>query len=120
MGRLVALGHVAARWYPGSSRMLAAAQCRAGDYENAVRTFREAVVHYRLRADDWLLLAIVHHRLGDDEEARRCLGTATKWIEAANHEQLNDPASTRPSWGDWHERICVPLLRKEVETLINN
>jgi serine/threonine protein kinase/predicted Zn-dependent protease len=118
MGRLVALGHVAARWYPGSSRMLAAAQCRAGAHEDAVRTYQEAAVHYRLRADDWLLLAIAHHHLGNAEEARRCLRTAIGWIEAAGDELLNDPASTRPSWGDWPERICVTLLREEVETLL--
>jgi hypothetical protein len=83
-----------------------------------VRTFQDAAVHYRLRADDWLLLAIAHHHLGHAQEAKRCLGNAVQWIEQADRRQLNDPAGTQPGWGDWHERIWVPLLRREVEALL--
>jgi tetratricopeptide (TPR) repeat protein len=118
MRELIPVGHVAARWYAGSSRMLAAAQCRAGDCEQAVRNFQEAAIHYRLRADDWLLLAIAHHGLGDVQEARRCLGKAVQWIDQAHGQKLNDPAGTQPGWGDWHERIWVPILRQEVEGLL--
>jgi serine/threonine protein kinase/Flp pilus assembly protein TadD len=120
MGRLVPVGQVAARWYPGSSRMLAAAQCRAGAYEQAVRSFREAAIHYRLRAGDLLLLALAHHHLGDAEEATGCLSKAIQWINEANRQQLSDPASTRPSWGDWPEPISVPFLRQEVESLLSD
>jgi eukaryotic-like serine/threonine-protein kinase len=118
MGQLVPVGQVAARWYPGSSRMLAAAQCRAGDCEEAVRTFRLAATHYRLRADDWLFLAIAHHHLGDAAEAQRCQSKALQWIDQADLRRLNDPAGTQPGWGDWHEPIQVPLLRREVESLL--
>jgi tetratricopeptide (TPR) repeat protein len=119
MAGLIPVGQVAARWYAGSIRMLAAAQCRAGDYEGAVRNFQEAAIHYRLRADDWLLLAIAHHELGHVQEANRCLGKAVQWIDQAHGRQLNDPAGTQPGWGDWHERIWVPLLRQEVDSLLN-
>jgi tetratricopeptide (TPR) repeat protein len=119
MARLIPVGKVAARWYAGSIRMLAAAQCRAGDCEEAVRNFQEAAIHYRLRADDWLLLAIAHHELGHAQEAKRCLGNAVQWIDQAHGRKLNDPAGTQPGWGDWHERIWVPLLRHEVEALLN-
>jgi tetratricopeptide (TPR) repeat protein len=119
MGRLIPLGEVAARWYPGSGRMLAAAQCRAGEYREAVRNYEEAAIHYRLRADDWLLLALAHHHLGEDEQAQHCYLTATQWIEEANGRQLGDPASTLPAWGDWHEPICVQLLRQEAESVLN-
>jgi tetratricopeptide (TPR) repeat protein len=119
MAGLIPVGQVAARWYAGSIRMLAAAQCRAGDSEEAVRNFQEAAIHYRLRADDWLLLAIAHHELGHVQEAKRCLGNAVQWIDQAHGRQLNDPAGTQPGWGDWHERIWVPLLRQEVEALLN-
>ena len=118
MSRLLPIAQVAARWYPGASRMLAAAQCRAGQYAEAVRTFQEAATHYRLRADDWLLLAIAHHHLGDSAQARRCFDTATEWIRQADRQHLDDPASTRPDWGDWHEPIWVPVLRREVKSLI--
>ena len=119
MSRLQSIAQVAARWYPGASRMLAAAQCRAGQYAEAVRTFGHAATHYRLRADDWLLLSIAHHHLGDSAQARRCFDTATEWIRQADRQHLDDPASTRPDWGDWHEPIWVPVLRREVESLLN-
>ena len=119
MAELIPVGRVAARWYAGSIRMLAAAQCRAGNCEDAVRSFQEAAIHYRLRADDWLLLAIAHHELGHAQEARRCLASAVQWIDQAQGQKLNDPAGTKPGWGDWHERIWVPLLRQEVETLLS-
>jgi tetratricopeptide (TPR) repeat protein len=118
MGRLVAVGNVAARWYPGSGRMLAAAQCRAGEYEEAVGSFKDAATGIRLRADDLLILALAHHHLGDDVEAHRCYRSAVEWIDEANDQQLSDPAGTRPAWGDWPERIYVPLLRAEVESLL--
>ena len=117
-GRLVPVGQVAARWYPGSVRMLAAAQCRAGAHELAVQSFRETATHYRLRADDWLMLAIAHHHLGQAEHARESFEKALQWIEQANGRQLNDPAGTQ-GWGDWHERIWVPILRREVENLLD-
>jgi tetratricopeptide (TPR) repeat protein len=119
MSPLLSVGQVAARWYPGSIRMLAAAQCRAGMYKEAVRNFQEAATHYRLRADDWLLFAIAHHHLGDADQAQRCLGTALEWIRQADRQQLNDPAGTQPGWGDWHERMWIPLLRREVESLLH-
>jgi serine/threonine protein kinase/uncharacterized protein HemY len=119
MGRLIPVAKVAARWYPGSGRMLAAAQCRAGAYKESVRTFQEAAIHYRLRADDLLHLAMAHHHVGDAREAIGCLSKAIGWINEANGQQLGDTASTRPAWGDWPEPICVSLLRKEVETLLN-
>jgi tetratricopeptide (TPR) repeat protein len=118
MGELIPLGHVAARWYPGSIRMLAAAQCRAGAYQEAVGNFQQAALHYRLRADDWLLLAIAHHHCGDAAQAKHCQGQAEQWIHQADRRRMNDPAGTQPGWGDWHERIWVPLLRREVESLL--
>jgi tetratricopeptide (TPR) repeat protein len=116
MGQLVPVGEIAARWYPGSSRMLAAAQCRAGSHREAVRNFKDAARHYRLRADDWLLLALAHDNLDEAEQARQCYDKAQQWIHQANRRQLNDPAGTQPGWGDWHERIWVPLLRDEIES----
>jgi tetratricopeptide (TPR) repeat protein len=116
MGELVPVGHVAARWYPGAIRMLAAAQCRAGNHAEAVRGFEDAATHYRLRADDWLLQAIAHYHLGDTDQAQHCLNTALEWIHQADRRQLNDPAGTQPGWGDWHEPIWIPILRREVES----
>jgi tetratricopeptide (TPR) repeat protein len=118
MAVLIPLGQAAARWYPGASRMLAAAQCRAGAYEEAVRNYQQTAIHYRLRADDWLLFAIAHHHLGNADQAKHCFSTALEWFHQADRRQLNDPAGTQPGWGDWHERIWVPILRSEVEALL--
>jgi serine/threonine protein kinase/Flp pilus assembly protein TadD len=118
MSTLVPLGKVAAGWYPGSCRILAAAQSRAGAYEEAVRNFQEAATHYRLRADDWLLLALAHHHLRDNDQAQRCLRKAIHWIDEADRQQLSDPAGTRAAWGGWPEPISVKLLRAEVEALL--
>src|SRR5882724_6666643 len=73
MARLLGPGRVAALWYPGAGRILAAALSRAGAYAAAVACFDEAARHYRLRAEDWLFLAMAHHRRGHTEEARTCL-----------------------------------------------
>jgi serine/threonine protein kinase/Flp pilus assembly protein TadD len=118
MGQLVPVAQVAAGWYPGASRVLGAAQCRAGAHQEAVHSFREAASHYRLRPADLLLLAIAYHHLGEAHQAQRCLSDALQWIQQADRRELNDPASTQPGWGDWHEPLYVPLLRREVEELL--
>jgi tetratricopeptide (TPR) repeat protein len=118
MARLVPVGRVAAGWYPGSGRRLAAALCRAGAHDEAARCFQEAATHFRFRAEDWLFLAMAHHRRGHAAEAQHCLTKATQWINEADHAQVYDTAETQPAWGDWHERIVIPLLRQEVEGLL--
>jgi serine/threonine protein kinase/tetratricopeptide (TPR) repeat protein len=118
MARLIPVGQVAAGWYPGGVRMLAAAQCRAGAFAEAADSFQAGAMHYRLRANDWLLLSVTHHHLGDAVQARRSFQTALEWIDAADRRELNDPAGTQPGWGDWLEPLYVPLLRQEVESLL--
>jgi serine/threonine protein kinase/Flp pilus assembly protein TadD len=118
MARLVPVGQNAARWYLGSGRRLAAALCRAGAYDESIRYFHEVERHFRLRGEDWLFLAMAHQRLGHADEAQRCWAKATQWIDEADHQQLDDPAGTRPAWGEWHERVVVPVIRREVEGLL--
>ena len=98
--------------------MRGAALYRAGRYDESVRCFETAAKIYRLGAWDWCFLAMAHYRLGHAEEARGCLVEAARWIDEANREELDDPASTRPSWSGWHEEAEYPLLLREAEALL--
>jgi serine/threonine protein kinase/Tfp pilus assembly protein PilF len=116
--RLAPLARVAAPYWHFGSYVHAAALYRAGKYDEAVRYFEASAKTFRPRAWDWSFLAMAHHRLGHAGEARRCLGEAVSWIEAANQEELDDATGTRPGWGSWHERVVYPLLVREAEALI--
>jgi len=118
MGRLVPVGRVAARWHPGAEGILALALHRAGSDDEAVRCFTEAAKFSRLRAKDWLFLAMSHHRLGHTGEAQRCLARGIGWVREADSRKQGDLDGTQPVWGGWHERVGAPLLLREAETLI--
>lgn len=117
---LVALARVAAPWEHGSVRCLGAALYRAGQYEQAVDCFRAANRITHPAARDWLFLAMAHARLGQHEEARRCLTRADDWIAQADQLDANDLSGTRPSWNRWFERTEVEVLHREAVTLLDN
>jgi len=118
MARLLPLTRVADPIWHWGTWVRGAALYRAGRYEESVRSFETAAKMYRPRAWDWCFLAMAHHRLGHAEEARRCLVEAARWIDEANREELDDPTSTRPGWGSWHEGVVYPLLLREAEALL--
>ena len=118
LDQILPVARVAAHWYPGSIRVLAAAHYRAGQYEKAVEHFQQAARVYRFRAWDWFFLAMAQHRLGRAEEAQRCLAKAIAWMGEADRQKLDDVGGTRPAWGDWHDPLIVPLLRRETEALV--
>jgi tetratricopeptide (TPR) repeat protein len=95
-----------------------AALYRAGRYEESVECFEAAANIYRPRAWDWSFLAMAHHRLGHDDDARRCQTEAARWIDAANRQTERNSRSTEPAWGNWHEPIVDPLLLQEAEELL--
>ncbi len=117
---LVALVRVAAPWQLGSIRCLAAALYRAGRYEEAVNCFGAAARVARPVAQDWLILAMAHSRLGNHEEARRCLARADDWVVQADRPEANDISGTRPTWGRWFDRTEIDILRREAVTLLGN
>ena len=61
---------------------------------------------------------MAHHRLGQAEEARRCLVEAANWIDEANRVQVDDPTTMGPRWGNWHESVVYPLLLRETAALL--
>jgi serine/threonine protein kinase/Flp pilus assembly protein TadD len=118
MTRLLPLTRVAAPLWHWGTWARGAALYRAGRYEESVRRFEAAAKMYRPRAWDWSFLAMAHHRLGHAKEARRCLAEAARWIDEANRQELDDPTSTRPAWGGWHEAVVYPLLLGEAKALL--
>jgi serine/threonine-protein kinase len=117
---LVALARIAGPWEHGSVRCLGAALYRAGQYEEAVDCFRAAARLTRPAAREWLFLTMAHARLGQHEEARRCLARADNWVVQANLPDTNDLSGTRPRWNRWFERTEVEVLRREAMTLLGN
>jgi tetratricopeptide (TPR) repeat protein len=118
MNRLIPLARVAATHYVGSVRMLGSAQYRAGQYREAIESFEEAAKLGRVTPFDWYFLAMAHYRLGHADDARRMLANAAAWIDKADHRDPNDLSGSGPSWGGWDEKVTVPMLRSEAETLV--
>ena len=65
----------------------------------------------RTTGREWLWPALVHHRLGHADEARRCLDRAARWIE--QHEE--DAAFLKPPWPD---RLEMEVLHREAQATI--
>ena len=101
--------------------MLGAALYRSGQYEESIQCFEDAAETFRPRAWDWSFLAMAHHRLGNANEARRCLLGAERWITEANTHPSDDISDgTNAGWGSWNEKVTYPLLYREAELLIES
>jgi tetratricopeptide (TPR) repeat protein len=99
-------------WYYAGT--LGAALYRAGRFDEAVRRIEGA---NKLQGkggvpQDWLFLAMAHHRLRHAEQARKWLDQAVRAIKQA------DPKKP-PTGARWSERIEIQLLRREAQTLIH-
>jgi tetratricopeptide (TPR) repeat protein len=86
---------------------LGAALYRAGRFEDAIRRLEEGV---QLRAgqglpQDWVFLAMAHHRLGHRDEARR-------WLDRFQHYQPS--ADVSQFWSE----LEIRLLRGEAEAVV--
>jgi len=107
---------VAARrsaWYLSALGM---AHYRAGQYEQAVARLEESNrLGWNQVADaqNWLLLAMCHHRLGDRERAGEALSRAVELTRLASPNVAGGPARALPP--DW---AGIELLRREAEALV--
>ncbi len=100
--------------------VLGTAQYRAGQFEEAVRRLNQS-----LSADlawegaylNWPVLALAHHRLGNDEKARQWLDKTTRRAEQMaqdlNKEPVGFPRSVHPT--DW---LQLQVFLREAEGLI--
>jgi tetratricopeptide (TPR) repeat protein len=89
----------------GNERLLGAALYRGGDLAGALKQFEKSESQYS-RTWDWLFRAMIHHRLGDAANARKCYDAAVRQL-----------SSERPM--DWKERVEVQTLKREVEHLLH-
>jgi serine/threonine protein kinase/uncharacterized protein HemY len=110
-------GFASRQWHAGAWTQ-GAALYRAGKYAEAARAFEASAKVFRPRAWDWAFRAMAHHRLGEGEEAKRCLAEAVRWVEEAERHKGDDLSGTRPAWIGWDERIVYPLLVREAEALL--
>jgi Flp pilus assembly protein TadD len=92
---------------------LAAAQYRAGNFEEALQQLKEAIDLDQQGGSVGaeLFLAMTQHQLGAKDEARQWLDKASQQIE---HDA--DPANKEPP--AWDEKLRRHLLRSEAQALL--
>jgi tetratricopeptide (TPR) repeat protein len=100
-------------------RLLGAA-CYRGGHPEAARKLLARVYPEGRRGPDWLWMALASHAVGQDEEARKDLAGAVRWIKEANPPNPDALAVAVPRWSDWRERVLVRVLRQEAETALLN
>jgi Flp pilus assembly protein TadD len=97
---------------------LGAVLYRAGQNEDAVKQLDEAIKLHRQGGTpgDWLFLAMAHHRLGNDQAAKKWLDQAAAWLERVSPEKLKaNPLAQRLPW----DRVLeMDLLRKQAEAAL--
>jgi tetratricopeptide (TPR) repeat protein len=85
---------------------------RAGRFEEAIQRLNESIAARNGDGifQEWLFLAMAHHRLGHAAEARQWLDKTIQWAEQkqADAEPLT-----------WLQRVQLQLLRREAEGLID-
>jgi eukaryotic-like serine/threonine-protein kinase len=101
----------------GGERIVGAALYRAGRFEQALERFKQSHKVFQPRAWDWLLLAMIHSRLGHPSEARRYLQQADEWITEADKES-SATGKEGPSWMNLTERPTIRILRREAEAVV--
>jgi WD40 repeat protein/Flp pilus assembly protein TadD len=98
--------------------MYGAALYRAGRWAEAVEQLHKAMELHGQDgiAWDWLFLAMAHHRLGQDKEARSWMDKVVNGPGDATHEApLDIPNYNGPAW---IPRLAVRILRQEAEAML--
>jgi hypothetical protein len=99
-------------WFPRMA--LGLTHYRAGQLEAARHRVAEAIAT-NPQADagpNWLLMALIHHRLGHPTEARRWLERGLRWRPPPDNGVWNYAIFKR-----WHFRLLHQLLRREADAL---
>jgi tetratricopeptide (TPR) repeat protein len=104
----LAVGQAAPAGRHHALNTLGALLYRAGRYREAVRRLEEGLQAEKGQgvAQDWVFLAMAHHRLGEEGKAQESLARLAK----------HPPAEGGPPW----VRLEVELLRREAETLVGD
>jgi hypothetical protein len=106
-------------WRAGALHVLGTACYRAGEFDGAAEHLSESL---RMAPDwigtylNWPVLAMAHHRLGDETEAQRWLDKSRAHLEQGKREIAREPIDfpKHLSPGDWLEFL---VLHDEAETL---
>jgi tetratricopeptide (TPR) repeat protein len=105
--------------FPDGQLMLVSALYRAGRYEDALRRSRKVLdvgIPEGGTAELDFYLAMIHHRLGHAEKARRHFLQAVEWVERFADLGQVPPAMTKlPTWVD---RLEWKVFRREAEALL--
>jgi WD40 repeat protein/tetratricopeptide (TPR) repeat protein len=91
---------------------------RAGKYAEAVARLNAACKEHPRGGGpfDYLLLALAHHRLKHDGEARDRLKEGLRLTELAEEGKLDDPTLPMPLF--WIQRLELQILRREAEKVV--
>ena len=92
---------------------------RAGKHAEAVAKLNAACKEHPRGGGlfDYLLLALAHHHLKHDGEARDCLKEGLRLTELAEEGKLDDPTLPMPPF--WIQRLELQILRREAGRVIN-
>jgi tetratricopeptide (TPR) repeat protein len=92
---------------------------RAGRYEDAIRSIDEGIkLHGKGGMGwDWLFLAMAHHRLGRQDEARKWLDKAVAWTKDVDAGKIQE--SYIGAKLQWNYRLELQMFTREAEELIN-
>ncbi len=127
LGESVRLAEVAVNGSPEDQKAnylntLGAALYRAGRFQEAIHRLEEGI---QLRKgtsgpQDWVFLAMAHHRLGHRDEAHRWLGQLRNRQRSTypNLLQSDDLASQAFAWRRFWDELEIGLLQSEAEAVI--
>jgi tetratricopeptide (TPR) repeat protein len=96
---------------------LGMAHYRAGQYDHAVRRFRESLdrdPEWKGQALNWLALALAEHRLGHAVEARAWLKKVNRWLAAAAAQRPREAPTAYPLLA-WTDQVEFALLWGEAQ-----
>src|SRR5262249_32636279 len=119
LARLVAQSKNDAKTYRHKA---AVAYYRAGQFELAIKLAEESRdidPNWEGIALNWLVLAMAHHQLGKDDQARENLEKASRWIKEKTTEEPNDSLGPigKISTTAW---LNCRVLHREAEALIRS
>ncbi len=102
---------------PAYLNTLGAALYRAGRFKEAVERLEEAITTSQDKQgspSDWLFLAMANHDLGNDDEARKRLDQAIRWIDARIPKN-SDGTGVAPGL-TWSQVLELQILLREARS----
>jgi hypothetical protein len=119
MPGLIRIAEAAVKAQLGGERILGAVLYRAGRYEEALERFDQSHKVSRPRVSDRLFLAMIHHRLGHRDQARRLLAQAGQRLANTGSTDRVAGGDRLSEWlGEYENESAIRLLLREAEAVI--